>query len=153
MFNIIFDWIQTADLWSQKRPLYQLRHNFCFSGSSWRPQWPIEFLQIFTFSGLTRPRRRPSASTTTTILSSPAPTPAVRMIRENAINCFVCSWLHRWFHLDFTSTQCKKDLLNALWSSFNTLELHLRLISSQCDSRAVNYSDKAIKTIDHRKIG
>ena len=29
MFNIYFanDWIQTADLWYQKRPLYQLSHN------------------------------------------------------------------------------------------------------------------------------
>ena len=35
MFNIIFadDWIRTADLWNQKRPLYQLSHNHC-------PPWP-----------------------------------------------------------------------------------------------------------------
>ena len=29
MFNMNFanDWIQTADLWSRKQPLYQLSHN------------------------------------------------------------------------------------------------------------------------------
>ena len=31
MFNVNFtnDWIQTADLWYWKRPLYQLSHNHC----------------------------------------------------------------------------------------------------------------------------
>ena len=31
MFNVIFanDWIQTADLWNQMRPCYQLSHNHC----------------------------------------------------------------------------------------------------------------------------
>ena len=31
MFNINFanDWIQTADLWYRKQPLYQLSHNHC----------------------------------------------------------------------------------------------------------------------------
>ena len=31
MFNINFanDWIQTADLWHWKQPLYQLSHNHC----------------------------------------------------------------------------------------------------------------------------
>ena len=29
MHNIGVDWIQTADLWYRKEPLYQLRHNHC----------------------------------------------------------------------------------------------------------------------------
>ena len=31
IFDIIFadDWIQTTDLWYQKRPLFQLSHNHC----------------------------------------------------------------------------------------------------------------------------
>ena len=31
MFNIYFadDWLQTVDLWNQKRPLYQLSHDHC----------------------------------------------------------------------------------------------------------------------------
>ena len=27
--NFTYDWIRTADLWSRKRPLYQLNHNHC----------------------------------------------------------------------------------------------------------------------------
>jgi len=40
--NFANDWIWTSDLWSQKRPLYQLSHNHCPTSN--RPQWKIIFI-------------------------------------------------------------------------------------------------------------
>ena len=31
--NFANDWIQSADLWCRKQPLYQLSHNYCPKGS------------------------------------------------------------------------------------------------------------------------
>ena len=48
MFNINFadDWIWTADLWYQKRPVYQLSHNHC--------QWKKNIFGIQSFTDKTK---------------------------------------------------------------------------------------------------